>query len=62
MVKKCVVCGNEFDEAEMIPFFTGRMKWKCWKCEKEAGFQYHGYSSSTSMRIAREVANGKHRK
>lgn len=62
MVKKCVVCGNEFDESEMIPVFTGRMKYKCWKCDKESKFQYNGFANSTGMRIARGIANGKYGK
>lgn len=32
--RRCVICGNEFEESAMIERFTGRMVYMCWECFK----------------------------
>ena len=56
----CVICGKELDRSEMEPIFTGRVRYRCYKCVAEGNKQAKArMDQSRAIRYSRGIKEGK---
>lgn len=58
----CIVCGQEFDISDMEATFTGRPRYRCYKCVREGNKQARArMEGSYAIRYANRVKERKWR-
>ncbi len=56
----CVICGKELPVEWMEPIFTGRLRYRCFKCVAEGNKQAKArMDSSFAIRYSRRVKEGR---
>lgn len=51
----CYNCGEEFEQTDMMPIFTGRSHWLCWKCYKKGQYEAGKNEIRRIVAIAHEM-------
>ncbi len=51
----CYICGEEFNENDMVSIFTGRLHWRCWKCYKKGQYEAGKNEIRRIVAISREM-------